>query len=112
MPRPRSKPQADYPTPNWIRGDKEVAHGGAHPAPPGHTPIVAASGEFVIHPEIVRRIGKGDIKRGHDVLDKLMMDLRKKHVKTLRSLPPPVKRASGGRVPFLPGISELLARVA
>jgi hypothetical protein len=86
-------------------GSVGFAEGGA----PGHTPIVAASGEFVIHPDAVRAIGKGDVKRGHDVLDKLMIDLRKKHVKTLQKLPGPVKRASGGRVP---DISSLLARIS
>jgi hypothetical protein len=101
LPRPRPKPEADYPTPNWLRGDRIAAHGGAHPAPPGHTPIVAASGEFIIHPDVVRRIGKGDLKKGHDVLDELMKDLRKKHVKELSKLPGPVKRARGGRVPSL-----------
>jgi hypothetical protein len=71
--------------------DGGYAHGGVHAAPPGHTPIVAASGEFVIPAEwILQRYG--DLKRGHDVLDKVMMDLRKKHVKEIRQLPPPVKR--------------------
>jgi hypothetical protein len=95
LPRPRPKVSAsppDYPTPNWLRGDRVVAHGGAHPAPPGHTPIVAASGEYIIHPSVVLRVGKGNMKRGHDVLDALMKDLRKKHVKELQKLPGPVKR--------------------
>jgi hypothetical protein len=57
-----------------------------------HTPIVAASGEYILHPSIVLRIGRGDLKRGHDVLDILMKDLRKKHVRQLQQLPGPVKR--------------------
>jgi hypothetical protein len=60
---------------------------------PGHTPIVAASGEFIIHPNAVLHIGKGDLKRGHDVLDKLMIMLREKHANSLKALPGPVKRA-------------------
>jgi hypothetical protein len=64
------------------------ADGGSTP----HTPIVAASGEFVIHPHAVLRIGRGDLQRGHDTLDELMKILRAKHVKQLRQLPPPVKR--------------------
>jgi hypothetical protein len=72
-------------------------------APPGHTPIVAASGEYVIGPEHVLRVGKWNghphdmhaaFRRGHDVLDKLILQLRAKHVKALKALPPPVKRAS------------------
>jgi hypothetical protein len=81
---------------------KNIARGGAHMAPPGHTPIVAASGEYVVGPEHVLRIGKwnGDprdlqaaLKRGHDVLDKWAIDQREKHRKTLAKLPGPVKRA-------------------
>jgi len=77
-------------TPGFADGG--YAHGGTHPAPPGHTPIVAASGEYIIHPSIVLRIGKGDLQRGHDVLDILMKDLRKRHVRQLQQLPGPVKR--------------------
>jgi hypothetical protein len=77
------------------------AHGGMHASPPGHTPIVAASGEYVVGPEHVLRIGKWNghpddmhdaLRRGHDVLDKLIIDLREKHRKTLARLPGPVKR--------------------
>jgi hypothetical protein len=41
----------------------------------------------------VLHIGKGDLKRGHDVLDKLMIMLREKHANSLKALPGPVKRA-------------------
>jgi hypothetical protein len=78
-----------------------LAHGGTHMAPPGHTPIVAASGEYVVHRDAVLRIGKWNghpddmhhaLRRGHDVLDKLVIQLREKHRKTLARLPGPVKR--------------------
>jgi hypothetical protein len=70
---------------------KNIARGGSHPAPPGHTPIVAASGEYVIPSSwIIQRYG--DLKTGHDILDKLMLLLRKKHVREIAKLPPPVKR--------------------
>jgi hypothetical protein len=72
--------------------DGGYAHGGMHAAPPGHTPIVAASGEYVINPAHVLRIGRGSLQRGHDVLDELMKILRAKQIRTLRALPPPVKR--------------------
>jgi hypothetical protein len=83
--------------------DGGYAHGGMHPAPPGHTPIVAASGEFVVRPHAVLRVGKWNghpddihnaLRRGHDVLDKLIIDLREKNRKTLARLPGPVKRAA------------------
>jgi hypothetical protein len=64
------------------------------------TPIIVAGGEYLLHPEQVRRAdevahklppGTGDIKRGHEVLDKWVTEERKKHVKKLKSLPGPRK---------------------
>lgn len=54
-------------------------------------PILAAGGEYVIPPEVVQRIGLGDMKRGHSILDKWVMEVRKKHIKTLTKLPKPAK---------------------
>jgi hypothetical protein len=59
---------------------------------PSHTPIMASSSEFTIPPEIVIRIGKGSLTRGHDVLDELMKLLAKENIATLKALPGPVKR--------------------
>jgi len=51
-------------------------------------PIVAAGGEIVIPPEaIIERFG--DLEKGHQALDKWVLDTRKKHIKTLRGLKPP-----------------------
>jgi hypothetical protein len=52
-------------------------------------PIVAAGGEYVIHPHAVRRIGGGDMDHGHKVLDEFVLKSRKKTVKTLNKLPGP-----------------------
>jgi hypothetical protein len=52
-------------------------------------PIVAAGGEYVIHPDDVTRIGGGDIDRGHKELDSFVKMMRAKTVQTLRKLPPP-----------------------
>ena len=54
-------------------------------------PIIAAGGEFVVYPDIVRQIGDGDMKRGHDILDKFVLHTRKEHIKTLKKLKPPKK---------------------
>jgi 8-oxo-dGTP pyrophosphatase MutT (NUDIX family) len=52
-------------------------------------PIVAAGGEWVIPPEHVRRVGDGDIDRGHKVLDRFVLKVRKELIGTLRKLDPP-----------------------
>lgn len=54
-------------------------------------PIVAAAGEFVVHPEHVKRIGGGDFKRGHRELDKFVKSIRAKTIKALRKMAPPAK---------------------
>jgi hypothetical protein len=54
-------------------------------------PIVAAGGEYVIHPEDVTRIGGGNIDRGHRELDSFVKMMRAKTVQTLRKLPGPKK---------------------
>jgi len=54
-------------------------------------PIVAAGGEYVIHPEDVTRIGGGNIDLGHRELDSFVKMMRAKTVQTLRKLPGPKK---------------------
>jgi hypothetical protein len=54
-------------------------------------PIVAAGGEYVIHPKDVTRMGGGDIDRGHKELDDFVRSYRAKTVQTLRKLPGPKK---------------------
>jgi hypothetical protein len=54
-------------------------------------PIVAAGGEYVIHPEDVTRIGGGNIDLGHRELDSFVKLMRAKTVQTLRKLPGPKK---------------------
>lgn len=64
------------------------ASGGFHTGKP--TPIIAAGGEMVIPPEaIIRKFG--DLKKGHEALDKWVMSTRKKHIDTLKNLKPPKK---------------------
>lgn len=54
-----------------------------------HVPIVAAGGEYIIHPEVVRDIGHGNLKAGHKVLDRFVLRVRKENIKTLKKLPGP-----------------------
>jgi hypothetical protein len=82
-------------TPTKLRGSKvsvphldlrrsKFAEGGATE----DVPIVAAGGEISIPPEaIIERFG--DLEKGHQALDKWVLDTRKKHIKTLRGLKPP-----------------------
>jgi len=55
----------------------------------GNVPIMAAGGEFVVPPEVVTRIGGGDIKHGHKVLHEMVKHIRGKLIKKLKSLPNP-----------------------
>jgi hypothetical protein len=54
-------------------------------------PIVAAGGEYVVHPDHVRAVGGGDLDVGHKVLDEFVKRSRAELVKTLKKLPPPKK---------------------
>jgi hypothetical protein len=52
-------------------------------------PIIAAGGEYVLHPGEVEAAGDGDREMGHRVLDEFVKRFRAKTVKTLRNLPGP-----------------------
>lgn len=53
--------------------------------------VNVSDGEFIIHPKDVLRIGKGDRKRGHEILDKFILHVRKHYQKKLKKLPGPSK---------------------
>lgn len=53
--------------------------------------IMAASGEYVIHPDDVREWGGGNLRHGHQILDEWVKGTRDKHIKTLKKLPGPAK---------------------
>ena len=55
------------------------------------SPIVAAGGEYVIHPHVIRILGGGDIHKGHEVLDEFVTSGRGKIVKVMKNLPGPKK---------------------
>ena len=54
-------------------------------------PIMAAGGEHVVVPEYVRRLGLGNLERGHRILDEFVKEVRKRNIKELQKLPGPVK---------------------
>lgn len=65
----------------------KIASGGAAP----DVDIIAAGHEYVIPPDKVAEIGGGDLDKGHRILDKWVMNTRKKYIQTLRTLAPPKK---------------------
>jgi hypothetical protein len=52
-------------------------------------PIVAAGGEYVISPDEVTSLGKGDMDLGHEILDSFVKGMRQKTIDTLKKLPGP-----------------------
>ncbi len=54
-------------------------------------PVIAAGGEYILHPEQVMSVGGGDMDRGHEILDAFVLHSRKQLVKTLKKLPGPAK---------------------
>jgi hypothetical protein len=67
-------------------------HGGAKGHGNGTVDIIAAPGEHVVPPEIVKRLGKGSLKRGHEILDEFVKEVRKRNIADLKKLPAPVKK--------------------
>ena len=55
----------------------------------GEVPIVAAGGEFVIHPDSVLKQGRGSMDDGLRILDEFVKRYRAKTVQTLKALPGP-----------------------
>lgn len=68
-------------------------HGGAAhaPGPSQAVPINASGGEFVIEPEEVAKLGDGDMNKGHRVLDRWVLTLKKQAANTIAKLPGPAK---------------------
>lgn len=54
------------------------------------TPVALSHGEYFVAPEHVVRIGGGDLKTGHRVLDHWVQLERERQIKKLKALPPPV----------------------
>ena len=54
-------------------------------------PIIAAGGEYVVHPDVVSKLGNGDMNEGHEYLDNFVKYVRAHTAKTLQNLPGPRK---------------------
>lgn len=66
---------------------QKFADGGE--ADDNHAEIIAAGGEYIIDPDQVRAIGGGDLKKGWETLDHMVLHARKKTIKQMRRLPRP-----------------------
>ena len=60
-------------------------------APPGKVDVMVAGGEFVVPPAVVAALGDGDLKVGHRVLDRFVVQARQKNIARLRAMPGPRK---------------------
>lgn len=75
-----------------MRVELDKSKGGKVPHDHGEPiEIMAAGGEHVVPPEIVKRIGLGNLDRGHAILDAFVDEIRKRNIKTLQKLPGTVK---------------------
>ena len=65
--------------------------GGVGTAPDhGRVPVALSHGEYQVDPEDVARIGRGNMKLGHAILDQWVQEARKRHIEKLKKLKPPV----------------------
>jgi hypothetical protein len=84
---------------NTLAGSKQLDQmlGTGRPQDPrnfargGDVPILAAGGEYMIAPDDVARIGGGDMKHGHRILESLIKQVRSGAIKRLKSLPGPAR---------------------
>ncbi len=86
-PHPSGGGGMKMPTAGMMKGRKGFADGGDVPS----VPVVVSGGEFVIPPEKVMEIGGGDLDHGHQILDKMVMHIRKQTKQKLGKLPKPEK---------------------
>lgn len=81
----------NVPAAKGLAAGGHMAHGGSgQSSNPGFVPIYASHGEYLVHPDAVTRIGDGDIDKGHDVLDRFILKVRKKNIEKTKKLAPPV----------------------
>lgn len=79
---------------NLTPGTGAYSHGGGVSRTLARGPgvrILAAGGEHVISPNDVRKVGGGNLDKGHKKLDKFVVEERKKIINTMKKLPGPTK---------------------
>lgn len=53
--------------------------------------VIVAGGEYIVPPHVVHHLGGGDMKKGHDYLDRMVVKLRQRIVREMSKLPGPKK---------------------
>jgi hypothetical protein len=53
------------------------------------TPVALSGGEYVVSPEHAAMLGGGDIDHGHNILDEVVRQIRRRNVHDLRKMPGP-----------------------
>jgi hypothetical protein len=66
------------------------SRGGSTQDGTGTVPCLMAGGEYVVTPEDAARLGGGEVKKGHKVLDEFVKHVRHKTIRTMGTLKPPV----------------------
>jgi len=89
----RPGPQRRIPQPVAPMQTPSQAKGGPTPGA-GQVPVLLSHGEFVVVPEHVRAIGRGNLKMGHKILDRWVVHERGRQIAKLKKLPGPVKEAA------------------
>lgn len=88
-----SLPKAPTRAPSMPRAPAmpRYAKGGGIPEHEGGRITMVSHGELIVPPEDVHRIGGGDYNKGHDWLDRLIVQGHRDLAKAARDAPPPVK---------------------
>lgn len=78
---------------NPALAEAKQKHGGAAmgSGPGGAVPINASGGEFVVDPAEVTKIGDGNADKGHRVMDRWLIMMKREAANTLKKLPGPAK---------------------
>lgn len=85
-PKPNfGKPMGAIRPPMAVRPPKMTgAKAGGVETAPNPVPIIAAGGEYIVSPEAVRRLGGGDLKHGHEILDEFVKHIRRQTIKDMQ----------------------------
>jgi len=87
----KATPKFPSPAPMVNQPKAQAMGGRSTSAKSKPVPIIAAGGEYVVHPETVTQLGKGDMNAGHEYLDNFVKYVRAHTAKTLQNLPGPRK---------------------